>query len=89
MQGRILVAFVEETVDGRNMVLASPHFHVHVEYAYEVAGQPYRSTRTRILSERHRERAAAELELRAYPVGQVVKVHYDPARPDQSVLQPG
>lgn len=65
---------------------------VTIRYEYAVAGQPYTSERiaffeggpfTRLLGQRERDELVGR-----YQPGQGVSVYYDPAAPDQAVLNP-
>lgn len=60
-----------------------------VRYRYSVNGQTYTGTRLRAFGRRHMDEAQAQAELAPFPVGKPVKVFYDPAKPESSVLIPG
>lgn len=87
--GQILSARIVESDDGSNNGEGSRRFTVSLEYRYSVAGASLRGTRIRVVTEGHRELAAAQAELQRYPLGASVEVFYDPARPESSVLTRG
>jgi len=60
-----------------------------VRYRYSVLGQNYENGRIRAISPHYFDEQSALQALKDYPVGAQVKVYYDPARPDSSVLIPG
>lgn len=60
-----------------------------IEYAYTVAGKPYRSRSVYHATEVAGSRAYAEGIAARYPVGKVVEVRYDPADPSQAGLEFG
>lgn len=68
----------------------SETYHPEITYAYSVLGSPYQGTRTVIGATRsYSSRRKAEAFLAGYPIGMKVTVHYDPEKPDQSVLEAG
>ena len=100
--GRALLALrwptVEgEIVDARVIQPWGPNDRYDLEssvsYRYHVAGQPYSGNRVRFgqltpnswIPARNFPRAADALR-RRYPRGKQVRVHYNPRRPDRSVL---
>jgi len=60
-----------------------------VRYRYSVNGVSHTGDRLRAFGRRHMSREEAEQELALFPVGAKVKVYFDPAKPDSSVLIPG
>ena len=58
-----------------------------IAYEYRVGDRPFTSHRIRFGSASSRDRAKAEAVLGSYPAGKEVTVYYDPARPDQAVLE--
>jgi hypothetical protein len=60
-----------------------------VRYRYTVDGVSYTGNRLRAFGPRHTDEQQALQELAPFPVGQKVKVYYDPAKPSSSVLIPG
>lgn len=57
-----------------------------VEYGYAVNGEIFSGNRIAFGSSSTRSRVAAQQVLDSYPVGEMVPVYYDPARPKESVL---
>ena len=57
-------------------------------YTYSVSGRAYAGTR-KTLHDRHYSRDTIDAVVAKYPIGMRVEVHYDPARPEESVLTPG
>ena len=70
-----------------------PHLRVYrpqVIYSYEVQGRRLEGRRLRFGSEPHtRAKSLAQENVAKYQEGSNVTVHYDPARPSKSVLEPG
>ncbi len=60
----------------------------HIEYSYEVAGKSFRSILAFDADISPTPEFSASY-VKKYPVGRVVEVHYDPARPEHSTLEPG
>lgn len=60
-----------------------------VRYRYSVQGVAHEGRRLRAFEPHHFSREEAERMLAPYPVGARVRVFYDPARHDVSVLIPG
>src|SRR5262245_35385237 len=79
IQAQVTSARLDQDSDGQ--------FSVDVCYAYTVGGETY--TRTENLRVWWPTRENAERRLRAYPVGGVVAVRYDPTKPSLAVLRPG
>jgi hypothetical protein len=65
------------------------HYTSEVEYHYRVNNQDFTGTRIKIADGESEYRDAAEQSLRGLKVGQPLDVFYDPADPQQSVLQNG
>lgn len=65
-------------------------YFVEVKYRYTVDGKEYSSKRYQLGSGsnhgNHGEAEAAEEELKKFPVGSDIVVHYDPLAPDSAVL---
>ena len=59
-----------------------------IDYTYEVGGTPYRSDRISIGPDLD-SWAAGERRERVFREGAQIRVHYDPAKPDRSVLESG
>lgn len=60
-----------------------------VRYRYSVNGVSHTGDRLRAFGRRHMSREESMQELAPFPVGAKVKVYFDPAKPDSSVLIPG
>ncbi len=60
-----------------------------VRYKYELEGKLYQGSCIEWSIADHRNYTGARQRLDKYDPGQRVKVHYDPANPTMSVLQPG
>jgi hypothetical protein len=58
-----------------------------VEYEYRVDGHDYRSRRVRLGATRATTEERAGAELVSFVLGSTVEVHYDPAAPEQALLQ--
>jgi Protein of unknown function (DUF3592) len=67
-----------------------PRYTPKVRYRYRVAGKDYESSRIDMTSQRKfYSQAAADAVLLAYRINGPVAVHYDPRRPEKSLLKPG
>jgi len=65
-------------------------YEVVVEYAYDVKGQTYSSTRWSFKGgRRFQTEAEAEIKARRYREADEISVRYDPADPERSVIRPG
>lgn len=60
-----------------------------IAYSYTVAGHEYTSEKVRTDLQAQPHTAEAERLIELYPVGRSVTVHYNPANPDDSLLEPG
>lgn len=81
----LLSRVVSRTADDEG---APRHFHAELRYRYELDGAVHESSRVTFFDAGATdERPAAEFVAR-FPAGASVTVHYDPARPDQAVLDP-
>lgn len=60
-----------------------------VRYAYTVDGVAHTGNRLQAFGRRHMTKEEVLKELAPFPVGARVKVFYDPAKPENSVLIPG
>ena len=60
-----------------------------VRYDYQVAGTAHRGWRITWDTPASKQIEAAQALLKAFPVGQRVKVYYDPRKPALSLLSPG
>ena len=83
---------VSEVVAPDSRAPGSPGTHqsqARIEYTYEVAGTPYTGKGRTGLLEQSTDEAAVQALVDRYPVGRKVRVHFDPAAPGTSVLEPG
>ena len=62
-------------------------YEVDVQYAYEVDGLSYSGNRLRIRPNKYSSEGNAQRELAEYPVGQRVRVYYNPKEPERSLLK--
>lgn len=62
-------------------------YEVRVQYAYEVDGVSHSGNRLRIRPNQYSSEKNAQRELAEYPVGQRVRVYYDPKEPERSLLK--
>lgn len=60
-----------------------------VRYAYMVDGVSYTGDRLQAFGRRYMTKEEVQQELAPFPVGAHIKVFYDPAQPQSSVLIPG
>ena len=63
-------------------------YEVRVQYAYEVDGVSYNGNRLRIRPNKYSSEKNAQRELAEYPLGQRVRVYYNPKEPERSLLKP-
>lgn len=82
---------VESRVDARNEPGADRpniRYGARVTYQYDVGGTAYRGNRLSFVSPVWRaDRHSAEADAARYPQGARVTVHYDPANPQNAVLE--
>ena len=65
-------------------------YNAEVEYTYEVNGRVHRGDRVSFdFASKAGDDEKARKTVAKYPAGSSVTVHYDPASPDRSVLEPG
>jgi len=90
VEGEILAARARahnETGDHRGTL--KHEWFPEVRYRYTVNGVTYTGDRLRAFGQNHLDEQQALQELAPFPVGQKVKVYYDPSKPTSSVLIPG
>ncbi|MDO9237520.1 MAG: DUF3592 domain-containing protein [Aquabacterium sp.] len=90
VEGEVLTsrAFARnETADQRGT--PTHEWLTEVSYSYTVNGIKLKGNRLRAFGLNHFDEAQAQQEIAPFPVGQRVKVYYDPANPASSVLIPG
>jgi hypothetical protein len=64
-------------------------YSAEIEYEFEVDGQTVKGSRIAVISDQFGSKSWAETTVKKFPVGTDVKVSYNPARPEQCVLEPG
>ena len=69
--------------------LTSTRYEPHVTYEYEVGGQTYRGNTMAFYDMEKISRHDADEIAERYAPETVVRVHYSPSAPDDSVLEPG
>jgi hypothetical protein len=88
-KGRVLTSKVEEYKSGGGAKTRMTLFRPVVTYEYEVEGKRFRGDR---IAQSPGMNAgvpdAAEQTARRYASGSTVEVHFNPKRPDESVLEP-
>lgn len=89
VEGRVEGTALEESSSTDRFGVTTSQYSVQVGYRYEVGGVTYRSHRVGIIPRRDSNRARVEAELRAYPVGGLVRVFHDPDAPGRALLRPG
>ncbi|MBD9423833.1 DUF3592 domain-containing protein [Pseudomonas sp. PDM15] len=62
-------------------------YEVRVQYAYSVDGVSYSGKHLRIRPNQYSSEEHAQQELAEYPVGQRVRVYYNPKEPERSLLK--
>lgn len=73
--------------DRRKKVTRS--YSASIEYEYAVDGQTLTGSRIAVITEQFGSKAWAEVTSQKFPVGAEVTVSYNPAKPEQCVLEPG
>jgi len=89
-EGRIVSSKVEsftQRVGGRSGTTAR-FYQAVVEYAFQVEGREYHSTRLSFGPVESTPKGPAESKAARYPQGREVMVHYDPQNPPNAVLDP-
>lgn len=64
-------------------------YSAEIEYEFEVDGQTVKGSRIAVISDQFGSKAWAKTTVQKFPVGTEVKVSYNPAKPEQCVLEPG
>lgn len=75
---------IERPTPTRRLVTFEPR----VTYSYRVGETEHRSERIGFGDHFVTSRAEAEAIIATYPIGRVVEVYYDPARPEAAILEP-
>jgi hypothetical protein len=84
--GEIIASQVEQPRTHRSDEEADCTFTVR--YRYRAGGKDYESHRVRFGGQAHTTRLQAEELTDKYPVGARVRVHYNPRKPSEAVLEP-
>ena len=64
-------------------------YSAEIEYEYAVNGKALTGSRIAVITEQFGTKAWAEATSQKFPVGAEVTVSYNPAKPEQCVLEPG
>lgn len=83
IEGTVLRATITEHLRRRRRPSS---WSVDRAYSYSVAGRTYEGDRSAFATSLYDDRQAAERDLERLPVGSAIEVFYDPADPQQSVL---
>jgi hypothetical protein len=75
-----------EPVGGRGCVT---YYSALVRYVYWIDGKEFSGFRIRLQLLESSDVSFAKRDLHKYPIGKCIKVHYSPANPADSVLEPG
>ncbi|MEO8498059.1 MAG: DUF3592 domain-containing protein, partial [Planctomycetota bacterium] len=75
--------------DDKGRERTTTSYYADLAYEYTVDGKPYTGTRITIVEGGSGSSADAQATMDRYPRDANVSVSYDPAAPDQSVLEPG
>jgi len=87
-QGMIQSAELEMRRGGVSGGVPKTYFKPQVRYDYRVGDQTYKGERLDFSSRAYQFEEKASKRLAAYQAGSEVTVHYDPADPSKSVLEP-
>jgi hypothetical protein len=85
--GNVVNATIEPVVSAD--LSENAGYDPRVMYAYEVAGKTYQGSRLRFGPGFLRTQMTAEWKTLDYRPGRTIEVYYNPARPSDSVLEPG
>ena len=75
--------------DDHNRERISHSYSASIEYEFQVEGKTLRGSRVTVVSDQVGDEAYARTISEKYPVGAKVSVSYNPADPDECVLEPG
>ncbi len=89
VEGTITQSQTRRNVDDPHNELTHARWLLVVKYDYQVNGQTFTGDRVKALPEQIFTEDLALDALKSLGVGQRVRVYYDPAKPQSSVLQPG
>lgn len=85
VRGRVLASEVGES----RRSSAGVTYYAAIRYAYEVEGRQFESDRVAVDGTVTPDPAPARAFVASYPVGREIEVHYDPADPGHSAVNPG
>jgi hypothetical protein len=75
--------------DTGNIIKTTTMYHPQVSYNFQVNGQEYHGDVINLDDISTSDVQAAEKIIARYPKGKVVRIFYDPGRPEKAVLEPG
>lgn len=75
------------SIHSRESQETEARYSARICYEYYVYGQLYTGSNIRLVMPLHRTRSGVQPLLKRYPVGQQVTVHFDPDKPQTSVLE--
>lgn len=64
-------------------------YSAEIEYEFEVDGRTVKGSRIAVISDQFGSKAWAKTTVQKFPVGTEVEVSFNPAKPEQCVLEPG
>ena len=64
-------------------------YSADIEYEFEVDGRTVKGSRIAVISDQFGSKSWAKATVQKFPVGTEVEVSYNPAKPEQCVLEPG
>ncbi len=86
--GTVLSSDVEQKIETDADDSVSVYYYPRVRYEYKVEGKTYQSVKYKLLDASTTKKKAQEFTALFLP-GNTVTVHYNPAKPEEAVLQPG
>jgi hypothetical protein len=84
VDGWIVTSSITETLGGFD-----PVYSPCIAYTYEVGSDPLFNTKVSFAAGEGERLKKAHKKIAKYPIGKIVKVFHNPARPLKSVLEPG
>lgn len=79
----------EESRDANRRDRETRSYSAEIEYEFEFDGRTVKGSRIAVISDQFGSKAWAEATTKKFPVGAEVKVSFNPANPEQCVLEPG
>jgi hypothetical protein len=80
---------VESRIEVTHPTISKTVYRPRIRYRYRVAEHDYQGDRISHFDSGSSDRATAQEQINAYPVGAAVRAHYQQDSPGQAVLQPG